>query len=100
MEPRSTACFRAAPRRSPVQRFVGVWVGFWVMTPIRILERLGLVRVRSRHAPRAGALRPNDEDEGNAAAGVGARLPTIPPHLSAGNALTIPRPPIDVDARS
>jgi hypothetical protein len=81
-----------------VQRFVGTWVGFWVTTPIRILERLGFKRVRSRRAPKV--LRPYDEDGGDATAGVGARLPTIPPHLSAGNALTVPRPPTDVDARS
>jgi hypothetical protein len=81
------------------QRFVQAWVGFWVNTPIRILQRLGLVRVRSRRGERAGALRPYDDDGGDAAAGVGARLPTIPPHLGAGNALTIPRPPTDTDAR-
>ena len=84
--------------RDATRRFVEAWVGFWVQTPMRVLERLGLTRVRSRRGPRAGALPPFD-DGGDAAAGVGARLPTFPPHLSGGNALTIPRPPTDIDAR-
>jgi hypothetical protein len=68
----------------------------WAAAQRRILDRV-FRRTRSSRAPRVPG--PYDEDEGNATAGVGARLPTIPPHLSAGNALTIPRPPIDIDAR-
>ena len=68
----------------------------WAAAQRRILDRV-FRRTRSIRTPRVPG--PYDENEGNAAAGVGARLPTIPPHLSAGNALTIPRPPIDIDAR-
>jgi hypothetical protein len=70
----------------------------WAAAQRRVAERLFRRSARSRRAPRVPG--PYDEDEGNATAGVGARLPTLPPHLSAGNALTIPHPPpTQTDAR-
>jgi hypothetical protein len=70
-----------------VERFVHAWVGFWVWTPIRLLQRLGLMRDRSRRKP----LQPYDDGPDSAAGGVTARLPRVPPRMSPGNALTIPR---------
>ena len=56
----------------------------------RILQRLGLLRVRSRG--RRDLFQPHEDDSGDAAAGgVTARLPKVPPRLSPGNALAIPR---------
>ncbi len=55
----------------------------------RMLQRLGLMRVRS---PRPERVPPAGPDDGDAAAGgVLARLPRVPPRFSPGNALTIPR---------
>ena len=79
---------RPLPRRTATQQVVDAWIGIWVHTPIRILQRLGLMRSRSR-PDRVGSEPP---DEGGAArGGVPARLPKVPPRLSPGNALTIPR---------
>jgi hypothetical protein len=78
---------RSRRRRTAVQRFVDAWIGIWVHTPIRILQRLGLMRTRSR--PDRVGFRPDDGDA--AGGGVPARLPTVPPRFSPGNALTIPR---------
>jgi hypothetical protein len=70
------------------QRFVDAWIGIWVRTPIRIFQRLGLMRSRSRPDPVVYG----PPDDGDAAGGgVPARLPKVPPRLSPGNALTIPR---------
>ena len=57
----------------------------------RMLQRLGLARVRSRG--RELLLQPHEDDGGGdaAAGGVTARLPKVPPRLSPGNALAIPR---------
>ncbi len=79
---------RPPRRRTATQRFVDAWIGIWVHTPIRILQRLGLMRNRSR-PDRVGSGPP--DDGGAAGGGVPARLPKVPPRLSPGNALTIPR---------
>ncbi|HEV2738623.1 MAG TPA: hypothetical protein VGU66_08600 [Candidatus Elarobacter sp.] len=57
----------------------------------RMLQRLGLQRVRSRG--RRELWQPQIDDGGGdaAAGGVTARLPKVPPRLSPGNALAIPR---------
>jgi hypothetical protein len=57
----------------------------------RMLQRLGLSRVRSRG--RRDLLQPFlDDGNGDAAAGgVTARLPKVPPRFSPGNAQAIPR---------
>jgi hypothetical protein len=55
----------------------------------RILQRLGLLRVRSRG--RRDLLQPMQDDDGDAAAGgVTARLPKVPPRFSPGHAQAIP----------
>jgi hypothetical protein len=65
----------------------------------RMMERLGLLRVRSQG--RSKLLQPYESDtDGDAAAGgVTARLPKVPPRLSPGNALTIPREPEITEVR-
>ena len=57
----------------------------------RMLQRLGLLRVRSRG--RRDSWQPHQDGNGGdaAAGGVTARLPKVPPRLSPGNALAIPR---------
>jgi hypothetical protein len=57
----------------------------------RMLQRLGLLRVRSRG--RRDLFQPQIDDDGGdaAAGGVTARLPKVPPRLDPGNALAIPR---------
>ncbi|HEY0380824.1 MAG TPA: hypothetical protein VGC72_01255 [Candidatus Elarobacter sp.] len=57
----------------------------------RMLQRLGLLRVRSRG--RRDWLQPSvDDGDGDAAAGgVTARLPKVPPRFSPGYAQTVPR---------
>ena len=56
----------------------------------RLMQRLGLLRVRSRG--RRDMWQPHeDENGGDAAAGVTARLPKVPPRLSPGYAQAIPR---------
>ena len=57
----------------------------------RIMERLGLSRVRSRG--RRELLQPHEDDNGGdaAAGGVTARLPKVPPQFSPGYAQEIPR---------
>jgi hypothetical protein len=65
----------------------------------RMMERLGLLRVSPRLRPKL--LQPYEDDSGDAAAGgVTARLPKVPPRLSGGNALTIPREPQITEARA
>jgi hypothetical protein len=82
-------------RRTAAQRFVDAWVGLWGRTPIRVLQRLGLMRSRSR--PERIGFGPPD-DGGAAGSGVPARLPKIPPRFSPGNAATIPRDEVFTDA--
>jgi hypothetical protein len=57
----------------------------------RMMQRLGLLRVRSRG--RRELFQPHEDDNGGdaAAGGVTARLPKVPPRFSPGNALAIPR---------
>ena len=57
----------------------------------RMMERLGLSRVRSRG--RRELFQPHEDDNGGdaAAGGVTARLPKVPPQFSPGYAQEIPR---------
>lgn len=65
----------------------------------RMMERLGLLRVSPRLRPKL--LQPYENDGGDeAAGGVPARLPNVPPRFSPGNALTIPREDVITEARS
>ncbi len=65
----------------------------------RLLQRMR--RVRERPYGRSKLLQPYEDDSGDAAAGgVTARLPKVPPRLSGGNALTIPREPEITEARA
>ena len=62
----------------------------------RMLQRLGLARVRSRG--RELLLQPYQDDGGDAAAGgVTARLPKVPPRFSPGYAQAIPREELVTD---
>jgi hypothetical protein len=64
----------------------------------RMMQRLGLLRVPSQG--RSKLLQPYEDDSGDAAAGgVTARLPKVPPRLSGGNAMTIPRDAVITEAR-
>ena len=81
-----------------MERFADAWAGLLVRTPIRILQRLGLMRAPPHG--RGKRLQPYWDDGGDAAAGgVTARLPKIPPRLSPGNALTIPRDDVITEAQ-
>ncbi len=65
----------------------------------RMMERLGLLRVSPRLRPKL--LQPYENDDGDeAAGGVPARLPKVPPRRSPGNALTIPREDVITEARA
>jgi hypothetical protein len=64
----------------------------------RMMQRLGLLRVSPRG--RRELFQPHEDDNGDAAAGgVTARLPKVPPRLSGGNAMTIPRDAVITEAR-
>jgi len=66
----------------------------------RMMKQLAKRRVSPRL--RAKLLQPfQSDDDGDAAAGgVTARLPKVPPRLSGGNAMTIPREDVITEARA
>ena len=64
--------------------FVGAVLDVFTWFPLLVIARLGLLRARSNWS-RGGPPGP-----GSAGAGVGARLPVMPPQLSAGAAKELP----------
>ena len=71
-------------RRAPVVGgFIAVVLDMFVFFPMRVCARLGVLKSRAPRRPRNGG-------GGFGTAGVGARLPVIPPSMSGAAALSIP----------
>ncbi len=83
-------------RRVPfVGGFVAVVFHVFVFSSMRVQAHLGLLRTRTVRRP--AMRRRSDGGDGFGTAGVGARLPVIPPSMSGAAALSIPIHPTTDD---
>jgi hypothetical protein len=81
-------------RRAPtVGPFIAGILDVFVFMPMRLWANLGLLRTRERRRPATQRRDRGDGSDGFGTAGVGARLPVVPPSLSGAAALSIPTRP-------
>lgn len=86
---------RGVQRVPIVGGFIAAVLRVFVFSSMRVWEHLGLLRTRT--VRRRAMRRRSDGGDGFGTAGVGARLPVIPPSMSGAAALSIPIHPTTDD---